>query len=143
MTLSSKIYDDIINLVKKKTSNLSVEKSKYLGYCMILFHSIFLTIWICYFLVGTIDKTYYILLFIFWFLIFFLHYLFDGCLLVRIERVLLHSKTYGGLWEVLYYFLINDNYDKHIIYNRKKNIRICGIVCLLLIIFLRIIFDMK
>lgn len=139
----NKLYIPIINLVENFNTNIPYNRSKILGVIMVALHYIFVGSWFIYFMIGPITKTYYILLFIFWFLIFFLHYLFDGCILIRIERILLHSKTYGGAWEILYYFLINTNLDKHIINNRKKNIQICGIACIILIIFLRIIFDMK
>jgi len=138
-----KPYADIINLVKNKTADMSVDQSLYLGYLLIATHNILTTILGAYFFIGSIDKTYYILLALLSIIMLLLHYRFNGCILIRIERELLHSSTYSGIWDAFYYFLIDDTLDKNIIYNRKHNIQICIASLLILSIFLRILFHMK
>jgi len=138
-----KPYSDIINLVKNKTADMSVDQSLYLGYLLIATHNILTTILGAYFFIGSIDKTYYILLALLSIIMLLLHYRFNGCILIRIERELLHSSTYSGIWDAFYYFLIDDTLDKNIIYNRKHNIQICIASLLILSIFLRILFHMK
>ena len=102
-------YDDIINLVKNKTKDMSVEQSVYLGYLLIVIHTTVIMIMILYCFVGTINNIYYIIVFLYLGTLLYLHYRFNGCILIRIERELLHSSTYSGIWEIIYYFLINDN----------------------------------
>lgn len=143
MDKSDKPYDDIVNLVKNKTKDISVDQSLYLGYLLIVTHTIFITMLILYCFVGTINNTYYILLALLSIIMLLLHYRFNGCILIRIERELLHSSTYSGIWDAFYYFLIDDTLDKNIIYNRKHNIQICIGSLLIFSIFLRILFHMK
>jgi len=74
------------------------------------FHSLFVIIPLFILIFSSIDIYFYIS-FILWILIVLLHFYFNSCIFVRIERELMEDKTWKGIWTYLFntleYFNIN------------------------------------
>lgn len=74
-----------------------------------------------------------------WISIFFMHFYFNGCIVIRIERKLLDNKKWIGLWGPL--FSILENYFKLKITNKTaNNIFICFGILIIASIFLKFLY---
>lgn len=67
----------------------------FFAYLIIVTHTIFIGCGILYLLLCKVDKIYFIFI-VFWILLLFFHFYFNGCFLTRIERYYLkNDKWYG------------------------------------------------
>ena len=81
------IIEKISNFLYKITGNNSIS-----AYILILFHWFITGIAIAYILFGSIDK-WFIISVIIWILMVLMHFYFNGCILVRVEKALLEDRT--------------------------------------------------
>jgi hypothetical protein len=82
--------------------NQSTYIKKYIGlndshfaFLVIITHTIFIGSCILYLLLCSVDKIYFIFI-IFWILLLFFHFYFNGCFLTRIERYYLNNDKWYG-----------------------------------------------
>lgn len=99
------IIEKISNFLYKITGNNSIS-----AYLLILFHWFITGIAIAYILFGPIDK-WFIISVIVWILMVLMHFYFNGCILVRVEKALLEGgtanscKKWWGPWIFPFTFL--------------------------------------
>jgi hypothetical protein len=125
------------------TSNIIdpiAKDNKTKGYLILLFHLFICFPTYIYLLVGSYNLLYYACL-ILWIAIFIMHFYFNGCILIRMERHFFDDKEWKGVWSPLFNSLkvIGIEYSK----SHMNNIFICSGVLLLLIVFLRYILHAK
>jgi len=84
------IIQKISDLLYKITGNNSIS-----AYILILFHWFITGIAIAYILFGPIDK-WFVISVIIWTMMVLMHFYFNGCILVRVEKALLEGRTAAG-----------------------------------------------
>ena len=110
--------------------------NKTKGYVIVLLHILMCFPTYLYLCFGSYNPMYYTCLII-WIFIFILHFYFNGCILIRMERHFFDDKEWKGIWSPLFNSLNNIGVEYSKSY--MNNIFICSGVLLLLIIFLRFI----
>ena len=145
----SNLFPDL-EIRKKHTANILeftsnimnyiTKDNKMKGYLIVLFHALIYFPTYAYLLVGSYNLLYYACLIV-WVLIFILHFYFNGCILIRIERHFFEDKEWKGVWSPLFNSLnvIGIDYSK----SHMNNIFICSCVFISLIVFLRFILSTK
>jgi len=84
----------IINLFDTIKNSININE-KYFSYLIIIAHTILIGSCILYLILFKIDNIYFIFI-LFWILLIFFHFYFNGCFLTRIERhYLKDDKWYG------------------------------------------------
>jgi hypothetical protein len=99
----------IVNTISSLILNV-INNKKIAGYLMLLFHCSFM-LFIIFRLIANID---YICTCI-WVLVIYSNYYFNGCILSRIEQIVLNDKTWGGPVSIIMYPL-------HLFYQPNKQI---------------------
>lgn len=120
-------------------TTLFIKNKKVSGYFVIFIH-IFIGLLSLIYLIFFKDMDYlfysYLLL---WIIIFFLHFYFNGCIMIRIERELIEDKKWCGAWTPLFSLL--ENYFKLRITNKMaNNIFICTGILIIVGIFLKFLY---
>ncbi len=84
----------IITLCEKFKEKLGLNNT-YFGFLIIVIHILLVGLSVLYLILGNVNKIYFIFI-IFWILLLFFHFYFNGCFLTRIERhYLKDDKWYG------------------------------------------------
>ena len=84
----------LIHLAENFKTILRLNNTEF-GVFIIINHTLFVGLTILYLLLGDIDKMYFIFI-LFWILLIFFHFYFNGCFLTRIERHYLKDDTWYG-----------------------------------------------
>ena len=80
--------------------------NKMSGFFVFLFHILVCGIPLVYLLIGNINYIYFLCI-AFWIFVFWLHFYFQGCILVKTERYLWNTKEWYGPWSIIIYPLRN------------------------------------
>ena len=84
----------IIALCEKIKEKLGINNT-YFGFLIIMNHILLVGLSVLYLILGNVNKIYFIFI-LFWILLLFFHFYFNGCFLTRIERhYLKDDKWYG------------------------------------------------
>ena len=82
---------DQIDIIKNK---IKINDTLF-AYLIIVIHTIFIGCGILYLLLYRVDQIYFIFI-VFWILLLFFHFYFNGCFLTRIERYYLKDDKWYG-----------------------------------------------
>ena len=105
---------------------------KYNGFIVFLFHLLFYFITIYFLYFYPISLIFYLVIFI-WIIVLASNFYFRGCILTKLERHLWNTNTWYGPY---YMFCDFENLS----YNNIINIFICQKICMISLLFLRILF---
>ena len=118
---------------------LFTKNKKKAGNFFVLLHiltGLFSLVYLIFF--KDVDCLFYLCLAM-WILIFVMHFYFNGCIMVRIERQLLDNKNWYGGWTPL--FSVLENYFKLKITNKMaNNIFICVGILIIVSVFLKFLY---
>jgi hypothetical protein len=133
---------------KKHTSYLTRSVSNFLeyftsndeikAYIIIFIHYLIVVPPMFYLIFGKVDKLFYVFILL-WVIIFSLHFYFNGCIFIRIERELLKDKDWRGQWTPVFFVLKKFNIEPTT--GLINNIFICWGILVSLLILLRLIFN--
>jgi len=84
----------IIVLCEKFKEKLGLNNT-YFGFLIIVIHILLVGLSVLYLILGNVNKNYFIFI-IFWILLLFFHFYFNGCFLTRIERHFLNDDNWYG-----------------------------------------------
>lgn len=84
----------ILNLTEKIKEKLGLNNT-YFGFFIIIIHILLVGLSILYLILGNVNKSYFIFI-LFWILLIFFNFYFNGCILTRIERHYLKDDTWYG-----------------------------------------------
>jgi hypothetical protein len=128
-------------IIKEATDffNLFIPNKKTVGILLVLLHNVVGLFVLLYMVIfKDIDILFYVCL-IFSIGISCMHFYFNGCILIRLERELLDDKKWCGVWTILFNFL-----EKffNIKMNTKlaNNIFICVMILLYCSIFIKFLY---
>jgi len=110
------------------------------AYYLVLSHWIITGIPLAYIVFGDVNLFYYISCLI-WIGIFITHFYFAGCICTRIERKLWDTKDWWGPW--IFFFTFLELTGIKMTTNLANNIFICWGICLAMIAFLKILYNIK
>ena len=80
--------------------------NKMSGFIIFIFHLLVCGIPGVYLMIGEINNFYFLCI-AFWLLVFWLHFYFKGCILVKAERYLWNTKKWYGPWSMIIFPLQN------------------------------------
>ena len=123
----------ITNFLEYFTSDNEIK-----AYIVIFFHSLLILPSSAYILFGKINALYYAII-VELIIIFLLHFYFNGCILIRIERELFNDKDWFGQWTVP--FIILKKMGMELTPRFMTNLFICSAILISLFIFLRLAFN--
>lgn len=130
------ICNNIILFLNNITNNITNNK-RYTFLILILIHYFIVLIPFYFVIFSKIDYKFYISI-ILVFLIFILHFYFNGCIFIRVERKLLNDKNWYGIWNIIFIPLKYLGFE--INSNLINNIFICVGIFIIFFIFIKIIF---
>lgn len=108
------------------------------AYIVIFIHSLLILPASGYILFGKINKIYYAFI-VELLIIFLLHFYFNGCILIRIEREFFNDKDWFGQWTIP--FLILKKMGMELTPRFINNLFICYAILLSLFVSLRLAFN--
>lgn len=129
------LTDNTRDLLFKITNN-HVKSAYYL----VISHWIITGIPLMYIIFGDVNLFFYLSC-LMWISIFIIHFYFAGCICTRIERELWNTKDWWGPW--IFFFTPLESTGVKITRNLADNIFICWGICLGMIGFLKILYNMK
>ena len=80
--------------------------NKTSGFIIFIFHLLVCGIPGVYLMIGEINNFYFLCI-VFWLFVFWLHFYFKGCILVKAERYLWNTKKWYGPWSMIIFPLQN------------------------------------
>ena len=84
----------LLNLTETFKEKLGLNNT-YFGFFIIIIHILLVGLSILYLILGNVNKIYFIFI-LFWILLIFFNFHFNGCILTRIERHYLKDDTWYG-----------------------------------------------
>lgn len=114
---------------------MSPPPNPILGFSLIIFHWALVGFILLYLAIGNVNNLFYGCTLI-WILIVVLHFYFKGCFLTKLERELLETKDWYGIWFIPFEILKKNNIE--LTPNLKNNIYNCFGLLVSTIIIVRI-----
>ena len=133
--LTKKITQIIENFLYKYTKNKTIS-----GYILVLIHWLVMLLVYLYIFLGKINTIFYLCC-IFLLFTYILHLYFSGCILIRVERELLNTNKWWGIWTML--FIILQYMDITITKSLTSNVYLYWTIYVIIVITIRLIYKKK
>ena len=122
------LQNEIINISQKLLYKLN-PNNEFNGIIVFILHCLIIGFFVLNTVLGKVDYIYLFGIFLLINVVFY-HFLFRGCILIKLERKLLNTKRWYGPWTFLFRYLD----DKHIKYNKSFIYNILGIIVAIIVI---------